>query len=85
MHKINELHYIKKIGKGIQFNYITSKNTLKHVSGIPKCNYLCWNCTFSRQICDMYSASTRVPDNECILTIHFVMQYFKISEDLVAQ
>ena len=30
----DELHYIKKIGKGIKFNYITSKNTLKIVSGI---------------------------------------------------
>ena len=34
MHKNRRITLHQKIGKGIKFNYITSKNTLKFVSGI---------------------------------------------------
>ena len=34
MHKHRRITLHQKIGKGIKFNYITSKNTFKNVSGI---------------------------------------------------
>ena len=34
MHINRRIALHQKIGKGIKFNYITSKNTFKHVSGI---------------------------------------------------
>ena len=34
MHKNRRITLHQKIGKGIKFNYITSKNTFKNVSGI---------------------------------------------------
>ena len=34
MHENQRITLHQKIGKGIKFNYITSKNTFKNVSGI---------------------------------------------------
>ena len=47
MHKNRRITLHQKIGKGIKFNYITSKNKLKNVSGIQ--NVIIYVGTVSRK------------------------------------